>query len=300
MRNTVSYYAKALDFPTDAISYLLEQTARLEASGDAMDAIRAAMERVFSSTDADYEAILETAAEFSGVPRFTVDMIFFLLCAPTMHRNFAAKGVDDAIFWASLCDLRYKLNECKNLHGYFGSFTKNWFPRFLRAEGFALGRLQYELKPFSGEKYGTYLQNGDTVCNCHIPSSGRLLLPDVLDSLRRAYDFYVSERKDGVLPVTCNSWMLYPPLIERLPESSNIRRFYELFDVISTKAQEHNRDFWRIFSLPFTPENLQAAPENSSLQRTVKAFLQEGNHLGAGLGVLLFDGEKILTDRHPS
>lgn len=300
MKNTVSYYARGLDFPADAISYLLEQTSRLEASANAMAAIRAAEEKVFASTDAAYEEILETAAAYSGVPRFTVDMIFFLFCAPTMQKRFAAKGVDDAIFWASLCDLRYKLIECKNLHGYYGSFTKNWFPRFLRADAFALGRLQYELKPFSGEEYGTYLQKGDTVCNCHIPSSGRLLFPDVLDSLRRAYDFYKSERKDGVLPVTCNSWMLYPPLIERLPESSNIRRFYELFDVITAKEQEHNRDFWRIFSLPFTPENLQIAPENSSLQRTVKAFLKEGNLLGSGLGVLLFDGEKVLSDRHPS
>lgn len=297
MRNTVSYYAKGLDFPTDAISYLLEQTSRLEASANAMAAIRAAEEKVFASTDAGYEEILETAAAYSGVPRFTVDMIFFLLCAPTMQKRFAAKGVGDAIFWASLCDLRYKLIECKNLHGYYGSFTKNWFPRFLRAEAFALGRLQYECKPFPEEAYGELLQRDDTVCNCHIPSSGALLEEDVIASLKQAYDFFPALRKNGILPVTCNSWLLYPPVAELFKKDSNMDRFYRLFEILGAKENPKNSDFWRIFSIPFTPENLQNAPQSSSLQKNVKSYLLSGNVLGNGLGLLLFDGERVLTRR---
>ena len=145
--------------------------------------------------------------------------------------------------------------------------------------------------------YGDLLKQGDVVCNCHIPSSGALLGEDVLASLKMAYDFYPQYRRNGILPITCNSWLLYPPVAELFKEGSNLDRFYKIFEILKTKEQEHNSDFWRIFNLPFSEENLQNAPENSSLQRSIKAFLQAGNHLGAGLGIILFDGENILTQR---
>ena len=300
MIQTLQEMCQGLEFPTDATSYLLEQARALQSNAEAMDALHYATQKVFASDDRSYEESLEKAAEWTGVPRYTVDMIFFLSCAPQMQSRFEEKGVGDQIFWDTLRDLRYKLMECKNLFGYYGSFTKNWFPRFLRAEGFALGRLQYEKKPYAGEDYGTILKKDELVCKCHIPSSGPLLYEDVLKSLRLAYNFYKEDRKNGILVICCDSWMLYPPLIERLPQTSNIRRFYELFEVVSAKEKDTNTDFWRIFSLPYTPENLLAAPENTSLQRTVKAFMLEGNSLGIGLGLLLFDGERILTNRAPS
>ncbi len=300
MIQTLQTMCQGLEFPADATSYLTEQAEKVASDANAMAALHCATQKAFASDDRSYEESLEKVAELTGVPRYTVDMIFFLSCAPLMQKRFEEMGVGDRIFWDTLRDLRYKLIECKNLYGYYGSFTKNWFPRFLRGEGFALGRLQYEKKPYTGEDYGTLLKKDEPVCKCHIPSSGPLLYEDVLKSLRLAYDFYKEDRKNGILVICCDSWMLYSPLIERLPRTSNIRRFYDLFEIVSIREKATNTDFWRIFSLPYTPENLPAAPENTSLQRTVKAFMMEENNLGCGVGILLFDGEKVLTDRAPS
>lgn len=289
--------AKRLDFPTDAVEYLTEQQALLQADPNASALLDTARLQVFRPADLTYMDTLSAIAERTDIPRYTVDMLFFLSCADKMRELYAEKGIDEGIYWASLSDLKYKLIECKKLHGVYGSFTKNWFPRFLRAEAFALGRLQYETKPFAMEAYGDLLKQGDVVCNCHIPSSGALLGEDVLASLKMAYDFYPQYRRNGILPITCNSWLLYPPVAELFKEGSNLDRFYKIFEILKTKEQEHNSDFWRIFNLPFSEENLQNAPEDSSLQRSIKEFLQASNHLGAGLGIILFDGERILTQR---
>ena len=289
--------AEKLKFPSDAIDDLTEAYARLISNARAMELLALAKEQVFTPADLTYMDTLGAISEETGIHRYTVDMLFFLSCADRMRDLYLQKGVDESIYWASLSDLKYKLIECKKLHGIYGSFTKNWFPRFLRAEAFALGRLQYEYKPFAMESYGDLLKQGDIVCNCHIPSSGALLGKDVLASLKMAYDFYPQYRKNGILPITCNSWLLYPPVAELFQEGSNLEQFYKIFEILSTKVQEHNSDFWRIFNLPFSEENLQSAPEDSSLQRSIKAFLQAGNHLGAGLGIILFDGERILTQR---
>lgn len=289
--------AEKLDFPADAIDCLIKAKELLYTNEHAAKLFGIAKEQVFTPADLTYMDTLSAIAEETGINRYTLDMLFFLSCADRMRALYDEKGIDESIYWASLSDLKYKLTECKKLHGAYGSFTKNWFPRFLRAEAFALGRLQYEAKPFPMEAYGDLLKQGDIVCNCHIPSSGALLGEDVLASLKMAYDFYPQYRRNGILPITCNSWLLYPPVAELFKKGSNLDWFYKIFEILNTKVQEHNSDFWRIFNLPFSEENLQNAPENSSLQRSIKAFLQAGNHLGAGLGIILFDGENILTQR---
>lgn len=287
--------AEKISFPTDAISYLEAQNEILLANPLAKELLGRAMDLVFASAELTYEAYLDVIAQETQIPRYTVNMLFFLQGADRMKKLYLEKGLDEEIYWNSLSDLKYKLIECKNLHGYYGTFAKNWFPRFLRVEGVALGRLQYECKPFKLDSYEDLLQKDELVCYCHIPSSGPLLEEDVIASLKRAYKFYEPYHKNGVLPILCDSWLLYPPLAELFGKDSNTDRFYRMFKIIRQLPKPNNSDFWRIFSIPFSPENLQNAPENSSLQRKVKQFLLDGNCMGVGLGLLLFDGERILT-----
>lgn len=53
-------------------------------------------------------------------------------------------------------------------------------------------------------------------------------------------------------------------------------------------------DFWRIFHCKPTTD-LQNLPKDTSLRRNFITYLQQGNPMGVGLGVLLFDGEKIIN-----
>ena len=296
MIHNVQAMCQGLDFPAEATLELIQNTKKLQETEGCVKALQDAMELLYTKPDNRYEIELARASQRSSVHRYAVDMIFFLSAAPALKECYTKGGIGEEIFWASMRDLRYKLIECHDLHGIWGTFVGHWFPGFFRMNRFALGRLQYERRPFTATAYKDYLTKNELGCKCHIPSSGPLRYEEVLDSLRHAYAFYKDLQIDGVLPIFCNSWLLYPPLADRFPATSNIGRFYRLFDVISLEPKASNDDFWRIFNLPYDVNNLINAPERSSLQRTVKHFLLEGNCLGNGLGVILVDGERVLTE----
>ena len=89
--------------------------------------------------------------------------------------------------------------------------------------------------------------------------------------------------------------MIYPKHKEIYGENSNLRKFYELFDIIDAVENQSNHNFWRIFNVDYSPETLDSAPEDTSLQRGFEAYIKQGNCMGTGKGVLLFDGEKIIN-----
>ncbi|MBQ8432185.1 MAG: DUF5596 domain-containing protein [Clostridia bacterium] len=289
------YVEEKLQFPKEAIQALEAPTAALLTSPVYRPRLFLAMEQMLERQDLEYRTHLQAIADESGISFYTMELIFLLLCTLPLRYRYAEQGISEEIYWNTFADLKYKLVECKDLHGIWGTFVGHWYPRFFRMELFALGRLQYECKPFPLDSYKDLLVKDELVCKCHIPSSGPLLAEDVVDSLKQAYDFFKDFRKDGILPVICNSWLFYPPTSALFKKGSNMETFYRMFEVIHTKEQEDNADFWRIFSLPFSEENLRHAPEDSSLRRNIKQFLLEGNKLGNGLGILLFDGERILT-----
>ena len=280
-----------LQFPAEAIG-------EIEAAYQAMCAYpngRVRMEQaahdLFDGDAAQYMDQIKDLAEDSGVHPYAADMAFGLYCALILRKRYAEKGLADELFLDAMADLRYKLMECKAVKGEWGSFVAKWWKGFFRMERFALGRLQYEHMPFRCEEYHG-IKKDDVVYNCHIPSSGPLRREEVLASLKKAHSFYHDELKDSILPVVCSSWLLYPPMYEVYPENSNLRRSYELFEILETKETDLDHNLWRIFNVENTP--LKELPENTSLQQRLKQYLLAGGEMGSGYGVLLFDGKKIL------
>lgn len=288
---TVREICERLDFPVEATSCILEMMALLSTRCD-VPALFAPIVEKFLRADKAFLDELQRMAEEYGVNRYTLDMLFLLCAVPDLRQAYAERGIAEHILWDSMKDLRYKLMECYDNHGVWGTFVTFWYPGFYCCERFALGRLQYEKKRFSHPVYGDLLKEGDTVLNCHIPSSGPLTPVTVLDSLKRAYAFYPDVRIGDLMPVVCHSWLLYPPHRDLLGE--NAKAFYDLFDVIEEKVSESNGNFWRIFNMPYSAENLACAREDTSLRRRFKAFLTAGNKMGDGYGVLLFDGERVV------
>ena len=83
--------------------------------------------------------------------------------------------MDDELFWAIMMDLKYKLMECKTVKGEWGTFVAPWFDWHYKMKRFALGRLQFEEREWSGERFekaGVVVEPGETVINLHIPSAG--------------------------------------------------------------------------------------------------------------------------------
>jgi hypothetical protein len=222
-------------------------------------------------------------------------MIFLLICSERLHKLYKEKGYSDELFYDTVRDLTYKLYECHFVYGIWGTFVFWWYHRFFRLDLFAHGRLQFERKAFPLKEYGDVLREGDTVYFCHIPSSGPLTPESVQDSLKRAYAFFKPELKNGILPVYCNSWLLYPPHAPLFPSGSNLARFYEIFDIIEYEEDVGNKDFCRIFGTHYSPKLLEDLPEDNTLRKNFKHFLLNGGCMGLGKGIILFDGEKIIN-----
>jgi len=229
-------------------------------------------------------AAREELAAATGENIHTLEMLLLLCCAVTLREIYADRGYSEDIFLGVLTDLRCKLLECRRVRGAWGTFVFSWFFRFYNCTRFPLGRLQFETKE-SNYDYKDAIRVGDTLYNCHIPSSGPLTPESVEESLRLAYEFYGIE---GVMPVVCHSWLLYPQHYGLF--GANTRAFADRFDVIDVDEQTDNSDAWRVFGTE--SNDLEAFPQETSLQRNFYRYLKDGNKMGNGYGVILYKSQE--------
>ena len=292
----ITELSTALDFPDEAISHLQNCHDKLMSNPRLYSKLWEAVDLFYVDEDNSYRSKINQISQDSGIHPYTVEMILLLLAARPLRYIYKQKGISEEIYYDTLSDLKCKLFECKNVYGIWGTFVGWWYPKTIfSCRLFKLGRLEYERINFPYASYGNILKSGDTVYSCHIPSAGPLTPDTVMQSLKLAHEFFAEELKNGILPVYCSSWMLYPPHKELFPKGSNLFKFYELFDVFDCKIDESNHNFWRIFNKEFSQNTLRDAPENTALQKNFKSYLLQGNNMGTGRGILLFDGEKIIS-----
>lgn len=289
-------FTEKLDFPEEATSFLEHTYEKILFQKDAMDNISKAMDCVFcSDSTEDFTVFLDTAALKCGVNKYTFHLIFWIMCAKPLYYIYKAKNLPEELYWDSMLDLKYKMNDCKKRFCVWG-VSSVWFKNFFCLKRFAFGRLQYDISKWEDGDYKGFLSNGDPVFICHIPSGSPLLPDAVISSFKMLYSFYKDKLKDGILAIKCTSWLIYPPFAQMVKETSNMRKFYEMFDIIDLKIDTRYLNFWSIFGVENSgPDSLKNAPDNTSLRREMKKYLLEGKNVGAGLGVILFDGEKIIN-----
>lgn len=284
-----------LEFPSEACHVLATSCTELDKNPSLQEWMAEAEASLFDPESDKYLDLYQKLSEESGIHRYIVDMVMLVKAVTPLQQRYAQLQLSEEIFWDTMTDLRYKMQECYDVYGIWGTFVTPWFKDFYLCRRFQLGRLQYEKIVYDQPAFRDTVKPGDVVLNCHIPSSGALLMGDVMASFRLAYDFYKKDYPGGILPVFCHSWLLYPPHYEQVfPEDSNLHKFYELFEIINFAEQENNGDFWRVFHMPFSPEALEQAVGDTRLRRNFLRFLKAGNKMGNGRGMLLFDGEKII------
>ena len=222
------------------------------------------------------------------------------MCADKLKDIYSVKGLSEELYLGTMADLKYKLDECMKNHGVWGTFTF-WYKSFFTLDRFGFGRLQYDVCKWSRDDYyNGFVKEGDLVFGCHIPPCGPLYPDAVIDSLKKLYNHFKDELKEGILVVRCSTWLLYPPITDLCKENSNIRKFSDFFDIIDVDHRTANpySDFWRIFAMPYEgPQTLLNVPTDTSFRRSMKKFIQDGGSIGTGFGVILFDGEKIVNKK---
>lgn len=114
---------------------------------------------------------------------------------------------------------------------------------------FQLGVLQFQ--PFEmvyldeqtlGEPYMTFapaqkerLPSGAPVINCHVPRGADLSPEAVEASFGNARAFFSRHFPDvRYQAFLCYSWLLYPPMLRLLSDTSNIKRFASHFSIIGS------------------------------------------------------------------
>lgn len=242
------------------------------------------------------------AIEPENMSIYTVYLLFVLECTQWLKEKYLQNGRTEEMFITAMKDILYKERECEKRYGVFGIEAFNWYSGFFSMTRFAATRLQFDKSTRTDEpiKLSNYtVETGDLIFNCHIPSGeGPLTYEKRLASYKDLYNFYKDELKDGILVIHCATWLFYPEYIKSVySETSNIVDFSKDFEMYDAISRSDFANAWRVFYKDFEGDT-SILPQETSLQKAFVKYLEEQpeNH-GYGCGVVLFDGEKILTRR---
>ncbi len=243
----------------------------------------------------DYAALRAQARELGpalGYQGHSVEFLLFLCMTRHLRTLYEQHNISQRIFVDSCSDLKWKLQECKKILGFPGTFVGHWYPGFFDMTRFALGRLQFEIKGFRVDyaKDGRILNQGDPVLNVHIPATGTPMdRESYMASFAQAAEFFAQPLAGHPIAFVCSSWLLYPPAQNFLPAGSNLRWFYDRFEILTWKHHEGKHpDLWRFFDRHYTgnPDDL---PYDNSLRRAYVDHLRQGGKTGTGYGVFFWN-----------
>ncbi len=199
----------------------------------------------------------------------TVWIEALLRFAPSVHAYHLELGISPAVSAASLADMGLQLRINRRVHGRFGLDTWSWLTLHMAGNLFRLGRLQFHLVPADGRGSGWVLgvhipeDGGLSPCagGCQFCGGGILLPPR-----------YFPDKP--ARKATCDSWMLDPYLVERLPDS-NIASFAGRF-TLDRCTDAPTDAIYFTFRQRGGLHDLDKLPRETSLQRVVLERIDDG------------------------
>lgn len=201
-------------------------------------------------------------------------LAFILHIGLRTYEVYKERGISDQIFVDTFgCFSRF-VKEHYESFGNYGFDREWWTVRQLTLQEFRLGELEYEMIETDGRR----------LISVHIPSDAKLEKQKCRESYRMAKNFFTDYAGDyAKAEYYCESWLLSPKLKELLSETSNIIQFQE--DFILDYFDPEDKDFmlWVYKNMELSLDEL---PQNTSLQRKMKAYLINNGKIGAGRGHL--------------
>lgn len=179
------------------------------------------------------------------------------------YEEYKSLGVPEDIIAETFRDvsLREKIHEKKTGKPGISKDDTLWFRHLINCEIFKIGVLQFQPfemiyldEEFLGEPYMEFskeqkekLPSGAPVINCHIQQGAALSTESIKTSFADAQallsKIYPESEFKAIL---CYSWLLYPDMINILPENSNIKAFAENFEIIGN-IQDSEQAFENLF-----------------------------------------------------
>lgn len=198
-----------------------------------------------------------------------------LHCAAKTYDNYVRLYIGENVFIDTFrCFTRF-VQEHYDSYGTYGFDRDFWTPRQLALEEVRLGELEYEMVTEDGENF----------ISVHIPSDAVMKKEKLRESYKQAKDFFrIYFPAFADVKLICNSWLLSPFLKGVLPAGSNILEFQKSFTIGDVEPDSMEFVQW-VFKNPKLA--LEDFPEDTSLQRSLKAYLKEGGKVGEAKGILV-------------
>lgn len=207
-------------------------------------------------------------------------LVFYLRLSAEVYEEYKKKGISDEIFDATFYDITIWCIECHRKYSVWGLAEVEWISVSVQMKLYRLGRLQFEPMILSEDMIGKHetLKAGTSVLGVHIPAGEKLDVCECKKSFAQAKEFFGNTYEAYV----CDSWLLSPTLKEFLPETSNIVKFQNMFEIVKVHhkfPQAEQRIFQDI------REDKENYPEDTLLQKKAKEYILSGKDIGIGVGM---------------
>ena len=301
IKKNVKSLMERLDYPETAQSVFLEALDKIAADKMAVVWLNRLMTEYSENENCNYIRMLadfRALGNALGIHEQTSGMLLFLCLGERLRERFAERGIDESIYYNSLADLRYKLEECRLLYGRVGTFVASWNAGFFRMTRFGLGRLQFEITKIkdSFTVGGIDFPAQTSAIAIHIPRTGtKLDHGEVLASYRRAVEMFGDQFEGKPILITCSTWMFDPWHETVLSPTSNMMTFARDFKMIASGSYDTYEQVWRLFD-KFYEGDPDALPADSSLRRAYIDRIKRGEPTGWARGVFIWRDGEIIND----
>ena len=231
----------------------------------------------------DFQKNLEKAETYAKEDNGLRILRCYLEWAVSLKGQYDALGIPETVFWDGVKVLAIWAKDHWDKHGTPGFSEWGWVITTLSMKVFRLGRLQFEPMCLETDIVcgGQIYPAGTAVLNVHIPAGEPLDIGEVRAAMNYAPVFFKTYFQNDCTLFCCHSWLLSPQLKELLPEGSRILQFQNLFSVFEVDQERQAEE--RVFG--FLAENPESYPEETSLQKKMKASLLAGKAFGMGRGI---------------
>jgi len=293
MREYLTYFFEKFDYSKDAGEAITRAYSRIESSEDAKDIFKKLLTIYENDMNCDFKGLLNDMSELSqkvDVHEYTGHLLLVICMSKKLKEYYWQAGIAEDIWFTGMCDLKWKMIECKCVYDICGTFVGVWFKRFYNLSRFAIGKLQFEVVPFQRnyEKDGLVLTPESTVINVHIPRTGTKL---DRESQKKSYSdaavFFKERYQLDTVVFVCDSWLLFPRNKEVLSPKSNLYSFISDYDVIEQKEYDNYNQVWRLFDKKYEGD-VDLLPQDSSFRRAYADWIRKGIKTGCGYGVYIW------------
>lgn len=290
MKTYLTEFFEIFSYPQEARAAFLQAYDKIMADPCLEGGFRGLLRLYAEDKDMDYGQALKKMTELSaeaGIHTYTGHFLMFACFSRTLREYYQKEGIEEQIWHTSMCDLKWKLDECRCVYGVWGTFVAEWFIGFFNMTRFGFRKLQFEIKPFGYhyEKNGIVLNPDSRVLNTHIPRTGERLDPE---GVRQSYElgaaFFRERFQIDPAVFVCYSWLLFPRNKEVLSPDSNLYSFICGYDILKTEEDEDYGEVWRLFDVKYEGD-VEKLPQDTSFRRAYADWIRRGEKIGCAYGV---------------